>query len=633
VAASDTVDLLRLGAAHRTDTERVPLLRARGRVLADAVITVRSGLRAELRSGHRLTATDLGALAEAGHAEVPVARRPTVAVFTGGDGLRPPGVPLAPGERFDACRALLMALLQEAGLEPVAWPILPAAPDRAEGALADAAQAFDLVIACVEADERGDPRWAPLLATDSAHDAIPMALTPASPGSPSAPPLRAWAAARGARAPRSLCLLLPEDAATVANAWSSTGARLIDAMQGVVERGEEVRAASRPPSPGGFAAEGRDALELDVAEAGARFAAGATLIDVREPHEHALGVPDGAIALPLSQLESGAAALPAALASGKAVALLLCASGQRSLRAAALLRTRGVAAAFSVRGGAAAWQAERGSSPGALGADALDRYDRQLRLAGVGAEGQRRLLDARVVVVGAGGLGSPAAFYLAAAGVGTLALVDDDRVERSNLQRQILHTDRAVGVPKVASARERLLALNPSLRVDAVEARVGPDNVEALLRGADVVIDGSDTFAARYLLDAACRELGIPLVYGAVERFTGQVAVFDAGRRRGAAPCYRCLFPEPPDAEAAPNCAEAGVLGVLPGLVGLLQATEALKLILGLGEPLVGRVLTVDALSMRFRTLELPVDARCPGCGADARFDGYAAIDTFCASR
>jgi molybdopterin/thiamine biosynthesis adenylyltransferase len=254
-------------------------------------------------------------------------------------------------------------------------------------------------------------------------------------------------------------------------------------------------------------------------------------------------------------------------------------------------------------------------------------------LAQVGAAGQQRLMASRVVVVGAGGLGSPAAFYLAAAGVGTLVLVDDDRVERSNLQRQILHTDAAVGLPKVVSARERLLALNPRLRVDGVQARLAPENVEALLRGADVVIDGSDNFATRYLVDAACRELALPLVYGAVERFTGQVSVFDAGRQRGRAPCYRCLFPEPPGADAAPNCAEAGVLGVLPGLIGMLQATEALKLLLGIGDPLVGRLLTVDALGMRFRELALPADPDCPGCGAHAVFDGYAAIETFCASR
>jgi molybdopterin/thiamine biosynthesis adenylyltransferase len=236
-----------------------------------------------------------------------------------------------------------------------------------------------------------------------------------------------------------------------------------------------------------------------------------------------------------------------------------------------------------------------------------------------------------VLIVGAGGLGSPAAFYLAAAGVGTLVLVDDDRVDRSNLQRQILHVDASVGTSKVQSARERLLALNPSIVVEAIEARVESHNVDTLLAGADVVIDGSDNFPARYLLNSACVQRGVPLVYGAVERFTGQASVFDAGRRRGEAPCYRCLFPEPPGADAAPNCAEAGVLGVLPGLIGLIQATETLKLLLGRGEPLVGRVLTVDALAMQFRSLSLKADPDCPECGAAATFAGYEAIAAFCA--
>ena len=613
--------LQRLGAAHRTDVERVALLRARGRVLAERLsagalaVNANAGESAgvDLAPGHRLVAADLGALAAVGVAEVPVARRPTVAVFTGGDALRPPGSSLAPGERFDACRALLMALLQDAGLEPTAWPILPGDPSRAASALADAAQAFDLIVACVEADPEGRPRWAPLLEGERAADVVQIPLE-----SDAGAMRIALAAPLGARAPRSVCLMLPEDVEAIAKTWASTGARLIDAMQGVVER-------DAPTSM---------AIELDAVEAHDRVDAGAPLIDVREPDEHALGVPAGAIALPLSALEAGAA-LPAALRVGQGAVLLLCASGKRSLRAATLLRERGYANAVSVRGGVIAWQAayDGAGAAAALTADALERYDRHLRLAAVGVDGQKRLLAARVAIIGAGGLGSPAAFYLAAAGVGTLALIDDDRVERSNLQRQVLHTDASVGALKVESARERLLALNPAIRVEAVAARVGPDNVESVLRGADVVIDGSDNFAARYLVDAACRELGIPLVYGAVERFTGQVSVFDAGRRRGVAPCYRCLFPEPPGADAAPNCAEAGVLGVLPGLIGLLQATEALKLVLGIGEPLVGRVLTVDALTMRFRTLDLPVDADCPGCGAKARFDGYRAIETFCANR
>ncbi len=617
----------RVGAAHRTDTERVPLSRARGRVLAEgvsfaaAVPSSEPSSRASiaLPAGHRLASTDLGALAAAGHATLPCARRPTVALFTSGDALRPPGQSLTAGERHDACGPLLLALLQEAGLDPVAWPILPGAPDRAAPALADAAQAFDLVIACSDVDATGTPRLCALI--DGAT-----------------------VAAFGPRAPRSVLLVLPNDREAIASTWAATGAALIDAMQGARA---DVGAA------------GHDArvdvdADIDVRDAPALLAEGARLYDVREPAEQALGLPEGATPLPLSQLEADAT-LGLARGDGfpraDGIVLLICAKGQRSRRAAALLRERGAADVRSLRGGLDAWRAAglpvaapSGSAPTPasdddastmprLDADALERYDRHLRLAAVGFEGQQRLLASRVVIVGAGGLGSPAAFYLAAAGVGRLVLVDDDRVERSNLQRQILHVDAAIGTSKVASARERLLALNPRIAIDAIDARVAPDNVESLLRGADVVIDGSDNFATRYLVDAACLRLGLPIVYGAVERFTGQVSVFDAGRQRGRAPCYRCLFPEPPGADAAPNCAEAGVLGVLPGLVGMLQATEALKLILGIGEPLVGRLLTIDALTMRFRELALDVDADCPGCGAGARFDGYAAIETACASR
>ncbi|MGN6513397.1 MAG: ThiF family adenylyltransferase, partial [Lysobacteraceae bacterium] len=227
--------------------------------------------------------------------------------------------------------------------------------------------------------------------------------------------------------------------------------------------------------------------------------------------------------------------------------------------------------------------------------------------------------------------GSPAGFYLAAAGVGTLRLVDDDVVDRSNLQRQILHADARIGLPKVESAAQALAALNPRTRVEAVRERVTSANVEALLEGVDVVVDGADNFPARYLLNDACVKLGKPLVYGAVHRFEGQVSVFDAGRARGVAPCYRCLFPEPPPPEAAPNCSEAGVLGVLPGVVGLLQATEAIKLLLGIGEPLRGRLLQFDALAMRFRETRLVPDPDCALCAPGRAFPGYIDYARFCA--
>ena len=270
----------------------------------------------------------------------------------------------------------------------------------------------------------------------------------------------------------------------------------------------------------------------------------------------------------------------------------------------------------SIEGGTEAWQRD-GLPMGApaLDADFLDRYSRQLRLPQVGIEGQRKLQQARVTIIGAGGLGAPAAFYLAAAGIGHLRLVDDDIVERSNLQRQVLHVDAGVGIAaKVDSARERLLALNPAIDVEAVRVRVDAGNVGAFIQGADVVLDGADNFPVRHVLNEACLHLGKPLVYGAVQRFDGQASVFDAGRQPGIAPCYRCLFPEAP--ADAPNCAEAGVLGVVPGIIGLVQATEAIKLVLGIGEPLIGRLLQFDALSMRFRETRLRADPDCPACAS-----------------
>jgi molybdopterin/thiamine biosynthesis adenylyltransferase len=267
---------------------------------------------------------------------------------------------------------------------------------------------------------------------------------------------------------------------------------------------------------------------------------------------------------------------------------------------------------------------------GALDADSAARYARHLVLPEIGVRGQRALGGARIALVGAGGLGSPAALYLAAAGVGTLRLIDDDRVERSNLQRQVLHAEARIDMPKVDSARIALEALNPRVRIETEAVRLSADNVEMLVADHDVVIDGADNFPTRYLLDAACRRLRIPLVYGAVHRFSGQVSVFDA--RRDDSPCYRCLFPEPPSAAEAPNCSEAGVLGVLPGTIGLLQATEALKLVLGKGRPLVGRLLCYDALEAGFRELALSRDPDCPGCGEGAAFEGYSEIAARCAS-
>ena len=367
--------------------------------------------------------------------------------------------------------------------------------------------------------------------------------------------------------------------------------------------------------------------EIDPAEALARQRADALLIDVRDDNERDAGMPDGAIGL-------ARAAIPEHIreiaADPKREILTICASGRRSLLAAETLRELGYANVASVRGGFTRWHAEGlPVARGALDADASERYARHLVLPEVGVAGQKKLMDARVALIGAGGLGSPAGLYLAAAGIGTLTLIDDDRVERSNLQRQVLHADSRVGMAKTESAEVALNALNPSVRVQRQSERIRAANVEALLRDHDVVIDGADNFPTRYLLDAACRRLKIPLVYGAVHRFTGQVSVFDP--RRDDSPCYRCLFPEPPSAAEAPNCSEAGVLGVLPGVIGLLQATEAMKLVLGIGESLVGRLLCYDALAARFRELRLPRDAACPGCGASAPFAGYQDLAQLCA--
>ncbi|MFC5577995.1 molybdopterin-synthase adenylyltransferase MoeB [Lysobacter niabensis] len=368
---------------------------------------------------------------------------------------------------------------------------------------------------------------------------------------------------------------------------------------------------------------------ISPADALRRQQTGALLIDVREAHERATGFATGALGIARAELEAD----PQAAVPGlDAEVLLICQSGARSMKAAQALEAAGYTHLASIEGGTSRWIAEGlpVTTPD-VDTDFYDRYSRHLRLPEVGEAGQRRLEAARVAMVGAGGLGSPAAYYLAAAGVGTLVLADDDVVDRSNLQRQILHTDARIGVAKVESARVALSALNPRLRIEAFPERITAANVERLIGDADVVIDGADNFPVRYLLNDACVKLGKPLVYGAVHRFEGQVSVYDAGRRRGEAPCYRCLFPEPPPPEAAPNCAEAGVLGVLPGVIGLLQATEAIKLILGIGESLAGRLLNFDALAMRFRETRLRPDQDCVVCAPGREFPGYIDYARFCA--
>lgn len=368
--------------------------------------------------------------------------------------------------------------------------------------------------------------------------------------------------------------------------------------------------------------------EVSVTDALSRQVAGALLIDVREDNERAAGSPAGALGLSRGFLELR---IEQAEPDRQREIVVFCGSGQRSLLGAEALQRMGYQKVSSVAGGLAAWKsAGFPLVSGALDADAAERYARQVLLPEIGELGQARLAASRVAVIGAGGLGSPALLYLAAAGVGHIRLIDDDRVERSNLHRQVVHADARVGMSKAESARMTLMSLNPRIHVHPVVDRLRAENVEALIRDHEVVIDGADNFATRYLIAAATRRLGIPMVYAAIERFTGQVSVFDP--RREDSPCYRCLFPEPPAAADAPNCSEAGVLGVLPGLIGLVQATEAMKVVLGIGKPLVGRLLTYDALGMRFRELGLSRDPNCPGCGARAHFEGYADLERMCAA-
>lgn len=352
---------------------------------------------------------------------------------------------------------------------------------------------------------------------------------------------------------------------------------------------------------------------------------GAALIDIREAEEVATGSPQGAQRVSRGFLELRIAEIAA---DPEQTLLLLCGGGNRSLLAAEDLRQLGYRDVRSVAGGFERWKTEGlpFSVPDLADADTRQRYARQIALPELGEGGQARLSAARVLLVGAGGLGSPAALYLAAAGIGTVGLVDDDRVERSNLHRQVLHRDDRVGQSKVDSARATLEALNPRIRVQTHALRLSADNVESVLGDYDIVVDGSDNFPTRYLVNDACIHLGLPNVYGAVQGFEGQVAVFAAGGQ----PCYRCLFPEPPAPGQAPACSEAGVLGVVPGIIGLFQALEVQKLVTGFGEPLLGRLLHFDARRNHLRLLRLPADAGCAYCAPGAAFPGYIDYQRFC---
>jgi molybdopterin/thiamine biosynthesis adenylyltransferase/rhodanese-related sulfurtransferase len=349
--------------------------------------------------------------------------------------------------------------------------------------------------------------------------------------------------------------------------------------------------------------------EVDVATLAAALAGGAApvVVDVREPDETAAGVVPGALVIPRGLLEGR---IEREVAERDRPVVVLCASGNRSVLAAATLAELGYTDVASLAGGMTAWAAaglpvDRGGLTPAQRA----RYARHLMLPEVGEAGQQKLLAGKVVCVGAGGLGSPASLYLAAAGVGTLGLIDDDVVDASNLQRQVVHATDRIGVPKVNSAARTLGGLNPDVRVVGHRTRLTAANAVEILAAYDVIIDGADNFATRYLVNDVALRLGKPVVHASVFRFEGQLTVFPAGGH----PCYRCLFPAPPPPGAAPSCQEAGVLGVLPGVLGVLQATEALKLLLGL-PTIAGRLLIWDAMRSRFRELTLRRDPRCPTC-------------------
>ncbi len=375
----------------------------------------------------------------------------------------------------------------------------------------------------------------------------------------------------------------------------------------------------------------RSIVEITPREARRLQEQGAALVDVREPDEVAQGSPAGAVRIVRGFLELS---VEEEIPDLDRPVLTMCAGGLRSLFAAHDLRELGYKDARSVAGGFSAW---KGAGlpvevPRVLGQQERERYGRHLAIPEVGEAGQSKLLESKVVLVGAGGLGSPAALYLAAAGVGTLGIVDDDFVDRSNLQRQILHTDARVGQPKVDSARQALEGLNPAVRVVPHRVRLDRTNIEPILSGYDVVVDGADNFPTRYLVNDACVKLGLPNVHASVYRFEGQLSVFWPARPSAPGPCYRCLYPEPPPRELAPSCAEAGVLGVLPGVMGLLQAVETIKLLLGIGAPLVGRLLQYDALAQRFTNLKVERDSDCRYCADGVPFPGYVDYEHSCAA-
>jgi sulfur-carrier protein adenylyltransferase/sulfurtransferase len=372
----------------------------------------------------------------------------------------------------------------------------------------------------------------------------------------------------------------------------------------------------------------RPIREIDVSRARALLAEKdpPLLVDVRRQNEWDAGRLPGALHVPLDELGQR---IEESAPDRERPVLLYCATGNRSLRGARAMVELGYADVASVAGGIEDWR-ENGypvELPAGLDRGQFARYSRHLLIPEVGAEGQRRLLDARILLIGAGGLGSPAALYLAAAGVGTLGIVDDDAVDETNLQRQVLHSTAALGEPKTESGARRLRELNPDVDVVPYRERLSAENIDRILdQGWDVVVDGADNFPTRYLVNDASVWHDVPVVHGSIYRFEGQVTVFDPG----TGPCYRCLFPQPPPPELAPSCAEGGVLGVLPGVIGSMQASEALKLVLDAGEPLVGRLLLFDALAASFTEVAVRRDPDCPVCGESPTITEYVDYVEFC---
>src|ERR1700722_19134522 len=367
-----------------------------------------------------------------------------------------------------------------------------------------------------------------------------------------------------------------------------------------------------------------DIREIDPETAEARLG-DATFLDVREQDEFEQGMIPGSVFIPRGHLEAQA---ENKLPNRDAPIVIYCAGGNRSAFAAKTLQDLGYTDVVSTAGGFGRWknQGRTWITPAVLDPEQRNRYSRHILLPEVGEAGRQKLLESRGLVPGAGGLGSPAALYLAAAGVGTLGIVDMDVVDASNLQRQILHNTDRIGERKVASAKDKLNAINPNVKIELYETALTSQNALELFAPYDVILDGTDNFPTRYLVNDACVLLGKPNAYGSIFRFEGQASVF--ATKEG--PCYRCLYPEPPPPGLVPSCAEGGVLGILPGLVGVIQATEVIKLILGKGSPLIGRLLLVDALGMRFSELKLRKNPECPVCGENPTVKELIDYEHFC---